>query len=93
MNIKKINYTQSISLISLLYIYVPVYLFLLGWLKPVFSIPICVILFYPLIHFYRSMSLYNKSFLKINNILDAVFQLLSIGGGGITNMLFCRFKW
>ena len=80
MNIK----SKIILLLNLLYCYIPVFLFLLGWVKLWIAIPTSVVLCYFLYMFIAKE--------ESNNELH-ISRTALMGGGWYSSQFVCRQEW
>ena len=52
---------RTLTIVNLLYCYIPTFLFLLGWVKLWYSIPISIVLLYILVKYIMQIPADNKS--------------------------------
>ena len=52
---------KTLTIVNLLYCYIPTFLFLLGWVKLWYSIPISIVLLYILVKYIMQIPADNKS--------------------------------
>ena len=69
---------KSLKLISYIYIILPIIIFVLGYLKLIFSIPISIILLFILLKLFNMYKIENEKFIDKHKIVIIFFSVFII---------------